>query len=177
MSKILIAYYSRSGNNYVNGTISNLKIGNTAVIAAKIQELTGGTLFEIRTRKEYPLDYIETTKVSKDELRNNARPELSDHLTDIDNYDIIFLGYPNWWGTMPMAVFTFLESHNFQGKTIVPFCTHEGSGKGKSENDIKHLCPKSTVLSGISIYGSSVSKAGPEINDWLKRQNLIFNTI
>lgn len=172
MSRILIAYYSRSGSNYVNGSISNLTIGNTAVIAAKIKKLTGGTLFEIRTLKEYPLDYIETTKVSKDELRNNTRPELSDHLTDVDNYDIIYLGYPNWWGTMPMPVFTFLESYNFQGKTIVPFCTHEGSGKGKSENDIKRLCPGSTVLPGIAVYGSLVSKADKEIEDWIKKVKL-----
>jgi flavodoxin len=177
MSKLLIAYYSRTGSNYVNGSISNLTIGNTAVIAEKIQKLTGGTLFEIRTIKEYPLDYIETTKVSKDELRNNARPELSTHLTDLEHYDIIYLGYPNWWGTMPMAVFTFLESYNFQGKTIVPFCTHEGSGKGKSENDIRRLCPKSIVLPGIAVYGSSVTKADKEISEWLRKQNLILENI
>lgn len=168
MSKSLIAFYSRTGNNYVNGKIMNLNIGNTAVIAQKIQDLTGGAMFEIKTTRQYPVDYLETTEISRVELRNNARPELSEHLKEIDNYDIIYLGYPNWWGTMPMAVLTFLESCNFKGKTIVPFCTHEGSGSGKSESDIKRLCPESTVLKGIAIRGGSVSKADEEVKNWLK---------
>ena len=173
MSKSLIVYYSRIGSNYVNGKITNLTVGNTAVIAKKIQVLTGGNLFEIKTIKQYPEDYTETTEVSKVELRNNARPELSDHLKEIDNYDIIYLGYPNWWGTMPMAVFTFLESYNLKGKTIVPFCTHEGSGLGRSENDIERLCPESTVLRGIALRGSSVSRADEDVKNWLKNQKLI----
>lgn len=175
MSKSLIAYYSRTGSNYVNGKIMNLIIGDTAVIAKKIQGLTGGDLFEIKTIKQYPLDYTETTDVSKVELRNNARPELSEHLKEIDSFDTIYLGYPNWWGTMPMAVFTFLESFNFKGKTILPFCTHEGSGLGRSENDIKRLCPESTVLRGIALYGSSVSRADDEVKNWLKNQKIIKN--
>lgn len=173
MSKSLIAYYSRTGNNFVNGKITNLTIGNTAVIAQKIQGLTGGDLFEIKTIKQYPADYMEATEVSKLELKTNARPELSEHPKGIDSIDIIYLGYPNWWGTMPMAVFTFLESCNFKGKTIVPFCTHEGSGLGKSENDIKRLCPESTVLRGLALYGSSVSRADDEVKNWLKNQKLI----
>lgn len=173
MSKSLISYYSRIGNNYVNGKIMNLTIGNTAVIAEKIQGLTGGCLFEIKTIKQYPEDYMEATEVSKLELRNNARPELSEYLKEIDNYNIVYIGYPNWWGTMPMAVFTFLESCNFKGKTIVPFCTHEGSGLGKSEKDIKRLCADSNVLQGIAIRGSSVSKADEEVKNWLKNQKLI----
>lgn len=173
MSDILIAYYSRTGSNYVNGKISNLTVGNTAVIAHKIQSLTGGTLFEIRTVKKYPLDYYETTEVSKDELRNHTRPGLSEHLTDLDNYDVIFLGYPNWWGTMPMAVFTFLETYDFSGKTIVPFCTHEGSGIGRSEKDIKKTCNNSNVLQGLAIRGSSVAVADNDVKNWLKSNRLI----
>lgn len=173
MSKSLIAYYSRTGSNYVNGKIMNLTIGNTAVIAKKIQGLTGGTLFEIKTIKQYPEDYTETTEVSKVELRNNARPEIAEHLKEIDTYDIIYLGYPNWWGTMPMAVYTFLESYEFKGKTIVPFCTHEGSGLGKSENDIKRICPETSLLRGIAFRGSSVSSADDEVKNWLKNQKLI----
>lgn len=173
MRKSLIAYYSRAGNNYVDGRIMNLTVGNTAVIAQKIKGLTGGDLFEIKTVKEYPTDYMKTTEVSKVELRNNFRPELSEKVEDIGQYDIIYLGYPNWWSTMPMAVFTFLESYDFKGKTIVPFCTHEGSGLGKSENDIKRLCPESTVLSGIALRGSTVAKADEEVRNWLKNQQLI----
>ncbi len=173
MSKSLIAYYSRTGNNYVNGKITSLTVGNTTVIAEKIQGFTGGDLFEIKTIKKYPADYMETTEVSKVELKTNARPELAEYLKEIDNYDIIYLGYPNWWGTMPMAVFTFLESCSFKGKTIVPFCTHEGSGLGKSEKGIQRLCPESAVLRGIALRGSSVCKADDEVKNWLKNQKLI----
>lgn len=172
-SKILIAYFSRRGNNYVNGRIMNLPIGNTEVIAKKIQELTGGDMFEIKTVKTYPEDYTETTEVAKEEKWQNARPELANKLDDISSYDVIFLGYPNWWGTMPMAVFTFLESYDFAGKTIVPFCTHEGSGMGSSERDIKKLCPNARVLPGLAIRGSNVNKADKDVADWLKRLDLM----
>lgn len=173
MNKSLIAFYSRKGNNYVGGKVMNLPIGNTAVIAQKIQELVGGNLFEIKTVKAYPEDYTKTTEISRGELKSNARPELSEFINDMDSYNIIYLGYPNWWGTMPMAVFTFLESYNLSNKTIVPFCTHEGSGLGNSENDIKQLCRESNVLSGIAIRGSLVSMAGNDIKNWLKGYKLI----
>ena len=171
--KILIAFFSRKGNNYAGGDIVNLSIGNTEVIARKIQKLTGAKLFEIKTVKSYPEDYTETTRVAQAELRENARPELTEHVDNMADYDVIILGYPNWWGTMPMAVSTFLESYNFSGKTIIPYCTHEGSGMGHSESDIKKLCPNSNVLSGMAIRGSSVNKAEKEVANWLKKLNLI----
>lgn len=123
-AKTLIAYYSRSGNNYVNGSIVNLKAGNMEVAAEIIRKIIGGKLFRINAIKKYPEDYTETTKVAQQELRDNARPELSAYLENIDDYEVIILGYPNWWGTMPMPVFTFLEKYDFAGKTILPFCTH-----------------------------------------------------
>jgi flavodoxin len=166
----LIAYYSRKGNNYVGGSIVNLPIGNTEVIAKKIKGFIGGDLFEINTKKPYPLDYNETTVDAKDELRKNARPELTETVKNMADYDVIYLGYPNWWGTFPTAVFTFLESYDFIGKTIVPFCTHEGSGIGRSENDIRKLCPNAKVLSGIAIRGSSVASADNIVLSWLKKQ-------
>ncbi len=168
-SKSLIAYYSRKGNNYVGGSIVNLPIGNTEVIAKKIQELTGSDMFHIETVKSYPKDYMETTKVAQDEKRKNARPELTETIDDMDSYDVIYLGYPNWWGTMPMAVFTFLESYDFSGKTIIPYCTHEGSGMGNSERDIKKLCPTAKVLSGLAIRGGSVNRADNEVANWLRK--------
>jgi flavodoxin len=168
-SKSLIAYYSRKGNNYVGCNIVNLPVGNTEVIAKKIQALTGSDLFELVTIETYPKDYTETTIVAKNEKRANARPELTDTIDNMDSYDIIYLGYPNWWGTFPMAVFTFLESYDFSGKTIMPFCTHEGSGLGNSERDIKKLCPNANVLLGLAILGSSVGRADDEITDWLKK--------
>ncbi|ABY95238.1 hypothetical protein JCM16816_08320 [Thermoanaerobacter brockii subsp. lactiethylicus] len=129
--------------------------------------------YPIKTIKPYPEDYTETTKVAQEEKRLNARPELADKLDDIDSHDVIFLGYPNWWGTMPMAVFTFLESYDFAGKTIVPFCTHECSGMGSSERDIKKLCPTAKVLPGLAIRGSNVNRADKDIADWLKRFGFI----
>jgi flavodoxin len=118
--KYLIAYYSRKGSNYLDGNIVNLPIGNTEVITKKIKGFIGGDLYEINTVKPYPADYTETTVVAKNELRNNARPELTETVKNMYDYDAIYLGYPNWWGTFPMAVFTFLESYDFSGKTIVP---------------------------------------------------------
>lgn len=172
-SKSLIAYYSRKGNNYVGGSIVNLPVGNTEVIAGKIQALTGGDLFQIQTVKPYPDDYTKTTRVAQDELSQNARPELTETVSDMGDFDVIYLGYPNWWGTMPMAVFTFLESYDFAGKTIVPFCTHEGSGIGSSERDIKKLCPDAKLLSGLAIRGGSVSKADKDLANWLTKLGLV----
>jgi len=165
--KTLIAYYSRKGNNYVGGSIVNLPIGNTEVIAKKIQSFIGGDLFEIDTVKPYPIDYTETTNVAKDELRKNVRPQLTANVKNMDDYEVIYLGYPNWWNTFPMAVFTFLESYDFSGKIIIPFCTHEGSRIGTSERDIEKLCPKAKVLTGIAIRGGTVSKADSVVQSWL----------
>lgn len=165
--KCLIAYFSRKGQNYVNGSIVNLPVGNTEVAAKMAQEVTGGDLFEISTVKTYPVDYTETTEVAQDEKRKNERPELAAHVDNIDEYDVIILGYPNWWGTMPMAVFTFLEEYDFTGKTILPFCTHEGSSMGGSERDIKRICPSAKVEKGLAIHGGSVKSASGVIKSWL----------
>jgi len=127
-SKCLIACFSRSGSNYVSGRIMDLPVGNTEVVAKMIQDMTEGDLFHIEAVNAYPEDYTETTEIAQQELRANARPKLSSHLEILASYDVIFLGYPNWYGTMP--VFTFLEDYNFSGKTIAPFCTHEGSAWG-----------------------------------------------
>jgi flavodoxin len=166
--KCLIAYYSRRGNNYVNGSIVDLQIGNTEVIAMMIYEITGGDLFRIDTVRPYPEGYDETTEVAKQELRSNARPELSSQVPDIEAYDVVFLGYPNWWGTTPMAVCTFLESYEFSGKTIIPFCTHEGSGLGKSVSDIEKLCPGAEVVQPIAFRGESVNDARDEVESWIQ---------
>lgn len=168
--KCLIAYYSRKGQNYLGGRIVNLSVGNTEVVANKIKSFIGGDLFEIKTAKPYPTNYTETTEVAKAEKKADARPELSSHVGKMDEYDIIFLGYPNWWGTFPMAVFTFLEEYDFSGKTIIPFCTHEGSGIGRSESDIKKLCPEAKVLAGVAIRGGSVAGADSLVENWLKKQ-------
>jgi flavodoxin len=172
-AKSLIAYFSRKGNNYVGGSIVNLPVGNTEVAAKEIQKLTGSDMFKIDTVTEYPSDYQETTEVARAELRQNARPTIAGHVANMDAYKVIFLGYPNWWGTMPMAVFAFLESYSFSGKTIIPFCTHEGSGMGHSERDIKKLCRDANVLRGLSIRGGSVQKAENDISTWLRELGVI----
>ena len=171
--KILIAYYSRKGQNYVNENIVDLPIGNTEVIAKKIQDINGGDLFEIATVNPYPIDYTETTEVAMTELRGNTRPELTETIKNIDDYDIVYLGYPNWWNTFPMAVFTFLESYDFSGKTIIPFCTHEGSGLGNSERDIRKICPNAIVHHGIAIRGGTVADADNMVSKWFMKQKTV----
>jgi flavodoxin len=166
--KILVAYFSRPGNNYVGGSIVNLPVGNTEVVAKMIQETTKGDLFHIESVNVYPDGYTETTEVAQQELRANARPKLTSHMELMASYNVIFLGYPNWWGTMPMPVFTFLEEYDFSGKTIAPFCTHEGSGMGRSVTDIKKSCPRSTILDGLAIRGSGVKQAQNEVSEWLQ---------
>ena len=171
-TKNLIAYFSRKGNNYVDGSVKNLPVGNTEVAAKMIQKLTGADILRIATVKQYPTDLTKTTEVARQELQQNARPELSSDVDNLDSYGVIFLGYPNWWGTMPMAVCTFLEKHDLSGKTILPFCTHEGSGMGHSESDIRKLCSSSTVQTGLSIKGCSVRSAEKAISRWLRESGL-----
>jgi flavodoxin len=172
-AKSLVAYFSRDGNNYVSGSIINLPMGNTEVITKMIQEKIGSDIFRIETVNSYPADYSETTKVAQKELKENARPKLTARVNNMESYDVIFLGYPNWWGTMPMAVYTFLEEYDFIGKTIIPFCTHEGSGLGHSEKDIAKLCPKAKVLNGKAFLGSGVKSAQKEVTAWLSQVGAI----
>jgi flavodoxin len=164
---ILIAYYSRKGNNYFNGSIVDLKQGNTEVIAQKIQSFTEGDLFEIDTVHEYSKDYEQCTLEAKKELNEHARPEITGKVNNMNEYDVIFVGYPNWWSTAPMAVFTFLEMYDLKGKTVLPFCTHEGSGMGRSEIDIADTCLDSVVKKGLAIRGSRVYDADKEVKQWI----------
>ena len=164
----LIAYFSRPGSNYAGGGIVDLTVGNTEVLAKIIREEAGGRLFHIQPEKAYPDDYTKCTDVAKEELRGNARPRIVGHVENVASYDLIFLGYPNWWGTMPMAVLTFLESFNSAGKTIAPFCTHEGSGMGRSEQDLRKHCPQAKVLPGLAVRGGDVQEARGAVVEWLR---------
>lgn len=163
----LIAYFSRTGENYVNGTIKNLPVGNTEVAAQMIQERTGGDLFRLEPVQAYPYGYNACIAQAQDEQRRDARPELKAYPDSLEGYDTIYLGFPNYWGTMPMCVCTFLEHFDFTGKTIRPFCTHEGSGMGRSEADIRRLCPGAKVERGLAIHGAAVARAGTAIEKWL----------
>ena len=167
MTNKLIAFYSRADENYVNGIIKTLETGNTEVAAEIIKELTGADMFKIRQVQEYSKDYNECIAQAQEDQKKNARPKLKAYPESIEKYDIIYLGFPNYWSTMPMAVFTFLEHFDFSGKIIKPFCTHEGSGMGGSEDDIKRLCPDAKVEKGIAIRGSRVESSVKDIEKWI----------
>lgn len=171
--RILIVYFSHDGEAYVNGNIVQLSVGNTKVAAGMAGALTGADVFRLRPASPYPNDYGQTIEIAQKELRNAARPELEGKLPDVRAYDAVILGYPNWWGTIPMAMAAFLERCDFSGKTILPLCTNEGSGMGNSEGDIKALCPGADVRPGLAITGGRVRDAGPQIEMWLKTNNLI----
>lgn len=168
MSDKLVIFYSRADENYVNGMIKTLDVGNTEVAADIIAKLTGGELFKLEQVQAYSKNYNECIAQAQSDQKRGARPELKDYPKSLDGYKVIYLGFPNYWSTMPMAVFTFLEHFDFSGKTMKPFCTHEGSGMGISVNDIKRLCPTAKVENGLAIQGGSVQKSKKEIEKWLK---------
>lgn len=168
MAKILIVYYSRKGENYWNGSIKNISKGNTERVAEFIEKAVGGDLFEIDTVRTYDKDYYKCIEEAKEELYSNARPELKAYPENLESYDTIFVGYPNWWGTMPMCMFTLLEKYNFSGKTIIPFCTNEGSGMGSSERDIKKICVGANIKNGLSIHGAESEKSENKVSEWAK---------
>ena len=167
-SKILIVYFSRADENYAVGYIEK---GNTAIIAEMIAEETGGELFHIERATPYPADYDECTDEAKQEQNDNARPALAED-KDISEYDVVFLGYPIWWGDMPMPVYTFLEGHDFSGKTMIPFCTHAGSGLAGTEKSIENVCADSEILNGLSVRGEDAQNSQDEtkktVIEWLE---------
>lgn len=169
MENKLVAFYSRADENYVNGLIKTLDVGNTEVAAGIIQKLTDAEWFKIEQMQAYSKDYNACIAQAQDDQRRNARPELKCYPENMEKYDTIYLGFPNYWGTMPMAVFTFLEHFDFSGKIIKPFCTHEGSGMGSSVKDIEKLCHGAKVEKGLAIRGCSVEKFQKEIEKWVRQ--------
>lgn len=169
MAKNLIIYYSRKGENYVNGSIVDLKKGNTEICAEFIQKAVGGDLFEVETVNEYAKDYNTCIKEAQQELRQNARPELKKYLEDIADYDNVFVCGPCWWGTYPVAVFTQLERLDFTGKKVMALMTHEGSGLGNSERDLRKIYKGATFGSGIAVHGADAAKAEKAVADWAKK--------
>ena len=168
MEQNLIIYYSRTGENYVNGRIKNLKKGNTEICAEFIQKAVGGRLFEIKTVNEYSEDYQKCIEEAKQELKNNARPELTEYLDNIDEYKNIFVCGPCWWGTYPMAVFTRLEKLDFTGKKVVALMTHEGSGLGNCENDLRKNCKEASFGKGMAVHGADADKSEAAVSAWEK---------
>lgn len=169
MARNLVIYYSRKGQNYVNGNIVELEKGNTELVAEYIRDAVGADLFEIETVKEYPADYMECTEVAKQEQRDNARPKLKEYLRDIRDYDNIVIAGPCWWGTYPCAVFGQLEKLNFKGKKVFPVMTHEGSGEAKSRKDLKKFCGGAKVEKALAIQGSAVQGAEEAVAKWARK--------
>ena len=167
--KILVAFFSRTGENYAVGHIEQ---GNTHIVAKMISAATGGTIFRIEPSTPYPDDYRACTEVAQREKRSKARPALVGDIT-AEEFDVIFLGYPNWWGDLPMPVYTFLERHDWQGKVVIPFCTHEGSGLSDTENRLRTACRGASVLNGLAVRGAVAQNeretARRQVLEWLKR--------
>ena len=169
MAKNLIIYYSRKGENYVNGNIVDLKKGNTEICAEFIQKAVGGDLFEIETVHEYSKNYRKCTEEARQELAMNARPELKRYLEDIGTYNAVFLCGPAWYGTYPMAMFTQLERLDFTGKKVMALMTHEGSGLGNSERDLRRICKGAEFGTSIAVHGADAAKSEKAVADWAKK--------
>ena len=169
MSRNLVIYYSRRGQNYSGGNIVEIEKGNAERIAEYICEATGADVFEIRTVSQYPEDYMKCTEVAQEELRMNARPKLKEYLSDIDGYDNIFIVGPCWWGTYPMAMFSQLEELDFAGRKVLPVMTHEGSGMGSCERDLKRICKGAKVKRGLAVQGSMAAASQKTVADWAVR--------
>ena len=168
MSKNLIIYYSRKGENYVNGSLKILEKGNTEIAAEFIQKAVGGDMFRIETVKPYSESYNICIEEAKRELNENARPELQKYLQDISQYDNIFVCGPCWWGTFPLAIFSQLEKLDFTGKKVIPLMTHEGSGLGSSERDIKKICKGAEIGKGLAVHGADAARSEKIISQWAK---------
>lgn len=176
---ILIAYFSVPENVDTDGIDANSGasivvknkdvLGNMQYMAMTIQEAIGGELFRIETTEEYPLEHETLVNQAKEEQNEDVRPELATHIENVEQYNIIFLGYPNWWGDMPQPLYTFLEEYDFSGKTIIPFNSHGGSGFSNTIEEIKKLQPNATVKDdGLSISRNDVADSEQEITDWAK---------
>lgn len=150
-SKSLVVYFS--------------KIGTTEKIANEIKDITGSDIVKIETVTPYPEDYNETVEIAQKEKTEKARPEIKITVDNLDEYDTIYIGYPIWWGTMPMAMFTFIENNNLDGKTIIPFSTHKGSGLGSSVSDLKTALPNSTIKDGLACNSSTTTA---QIKNWIE---------
>ena len=172
-SNMLVAYFSLAGEQYGVGVIEE---GNTSIIAHMIADQTGADLFEIEAVTPYPTSHSDLLDVSRQEMANNARPEIAGTVDNMDDYDTIFIGYPNWWGDMPMIVYNFLESYDLSGKTIIPFCTHGGSGLSNTETTIADITG-GTMKDGFAISGTTAQNdrdtAKSKVTDWLREDGFI----
>lgn len=164
-AKVLIVFFSHAGDNYAVG---NIKVGNTKLVANEIQKETGGDEFEIVAERNYDLPYGSLTKLAKEEQERNEKPAFKGEVKDIDQYSTVFIGGPVWWGTYPQVMFSFFDKYDLNGKTIIPFTTHEGSGLGNVVEDLKKLYPNATFKKSFSIYGYETRNDLSKVNKWIK---------
>lgn len=174
--KALVVYFSVPETDGVDASsgasrlVSNGKVmGNTQYIASVISEATGSDLFEIKTVHTYPGSHKALIDAAKVEIDNNARPKLATHIQNLNDYDVVFIGFPNWWYNMPMPLYSFFDEYYFGGKSVIPFCTHGGSRFSDAIKTIRELEPKASVLDGYAIPRDRVSEAKPNVLNWLKR--------
>ena len=162
----LVIYFSHVGENYMSDGIRNIEIGNTKIVADFISEITGADLFEVETKELYPYNYKECCDRAKFEFDNNIKPQLVNYLTDISNYDVIYIGGPIWYGTYPMALFSLIEKLDLSAKLIMPFSTHEGSKFGNAIKDLSKYAKGGTIKEGLSIRGSSAKDSKKILEKW-----------
>ena len=167
MDKMLVIFFSRAGENYVNGKIKYLKLGNTEYIAEQIVKLTGADSFRIERKVPYPADYCRCIDFAKREQIEGIRPKLLVMPEGLEKYNVIFLGYPVYWNTMPMPLYTFLENADLSNKHIFPFCTYECEGAGNSIADLWRLCAASVIGQELVIKGSYVKYEISTIKNWV----------
>ena len=167
--KVLVVFFSHTGENYGVGNITK---GNTCIVAEMIAEATGGELFEIVPVQKYPKTYDACVDLAKKEKSAGARPAIEGDIA-VEEYDTVFIGYPNWWGDMPMPVYTFIERHDWQGKNVIPFCTHEGSGLSNTEKYIAEACKDATVGKSLAMRGTTAQnsreQAKKSVLAWFER--------
>ena len=172
-TKILVVYFSWADNAILADDVdavaspSVIPPGNVQQLAVWVQEETGGDLFAIRVTDPYPSDWDACLERANEERGSDARPELEEQVEDMDQYDTVFLGYPNWWGDMPMILYTFLDEYDFSGKTIAPFVTSGGSGFSGTIGTIERMEPNAAVTEGLSLGSSEAADPGSDVAQWL----------
>ena len=163
--KALVVFFSHAGENY---NVGNIEVGNTKVVAAYISEITGADQFEIVADKDYDMPYMDLIEVAKQEANNGELPPMVGKLENLDQYDTVFIGGPVWWGTYPQVMFTFFRDYDLNGKTVIPFTTHEGSGLASCVEDVREAYPNADVKPGFAIYGHEVRSGRDKVEKWLK---------
>ena len=165
MSKSIVIFFSHAGDNY---SVGNIEVGNTKIVADYISEIAGAEQFEIVTHKYDGMAYTPLIELAKKEAANGELPPYEGTAPDLSQYDTVFIGGPVWWGTYPQVMFTLFRDINLDGKTVIPFTTHEGSGLASCVDDVKKAFPKASVQKGFSIYGHEVRTGKAKVEKWLK---------